>query len=203
MTAAEQGRVMADEPLMTRLRTVPFRALRWIRYIPEVGDRRGWVVYALVRTPLQVLIGMVGIGVFAFVGELSLVANRSTALPRLWIAATIPILIISELSLLWLWFERRHKLASGASPYAIIRIRRTGLKVRCGRSRAFIPWEDVIAAASDNTGFSLMWRPDGRLFGVHVSGSQSSLMPSGALPNDESMAAWINDILRGLRGNVE
>ena len=171
-------------------------ALRWFRVVPEVGDRRGWLVFLLLRLPalgavlLPIVFAMfmalpIGLGVLRLGRHI------------VWIAAVSYVfgLLGGWASAGRMWLQRREALRRGALPYAAIRVDRDRLRVKFRASRVSIAWTDVISADADDAGFELLWRPDGRLFGVHVSLSQSSLLPSGDLADDQSMAAWINEIV--------
>jgi hypothetical protein len=51
----------------------------------------------------------------------------------------------------------------------------------------------VVGASGGEDGFALSWGKNGHISGFRVSPLQSSYLPSGELPDDASMAAWIND----------
>lgn len=99
-------------------------------------------------------------------------------------------------------FERKSALAQGAVPYAAIGIKQTGVRVNFKGRRVWIPWSEVVGTSVVEGEFELRWGADGRLFGVHVSPMQSSLLPSGELPDDETMAAWITELKATSLGRV-
>lgn len=176
--------------------------LRWLSVVPEVGDRKAWLLYLLLQLPA---IGLVGLPL-AFATVLSLPVGLGLIRPGrnlLWIGA---VSYFGALLGAWvwschMWVVRRNALLRGAVPYAVVRVNDDGLLIRFRTSRVKLAWPDVISANSDELGFDLRWHPDGRLFGVHVSPSQSSILPSGSSPDDESMAEWITEVVAGRRAD--
>ena len=167
---------------------------RWVWIVPEVGDWRGWSMTALVRVPVAVSSVFVIMGAFVLATPFGLgFARGNTRTNSGLLLAYVLILAVGYATIIVEWFERKSALARGAVPYATIKVKPDGVQVGFKNQRLLIPWNAIGGAQSGDEGFELRWGTDGRLFGVHVSPSQSTLLPSGELPNDVSMAAWINE----------
>ena len=177
------------------IRSYGFRIRRWLWVTPELGDRRGWITTALIRLPLIVVAIVVlstGMLLATPLGLGLLRGDRRMVI--VYLVAVFGGLFCACGVIAKEAFERKSALAQGAVPYAAIGIKQTGVRVNFKGRRVWIPWSEVVGTSVVEGEFELRWGADGRLFGVHVSPMQSSLLPSGELPDDETMAAWINEL---------
>lgn len=188
--------ILRRPPKATRVYLI--RLQRWLGAVPEVGDTRGWIVHFVCRLPISLLV---------FFGSLALVLTISPIGLRVWsrgdpntstltlalVGLVLLAVVLTAFRALLMWTARKRELDLGAMGYTVIRVKRSGLKLGYKNQRLWLPWHEVDGASAGLDGFELRWGMDGRLFGVHVSPSQSTLLPSGELPDDASMAAWINE----------
>lgn len=185
-----------------RVRRLTFSAWRWMVVVPEVGDTRGWLVLVFVRIPVvSVYLSVVVLATFMAV-PLGLGALRLGS--RLLIV--VGVANAGGIMAAWAyngleWRRRAQALADGATPYGVVRISARWVAVRIPGRRCEIPWDKVVRAAASDTGFELTWGSAGSVSGFRVSPTQSSLLPSGEMPDDASMAAWINE-RRALHGSA-
>lgn len=178
------------------------RFLRWLGVVPEVGDTVGWAKHFLIRVPVTLGLFLAIMGAYLLVTPLGL---RTGARFRAWgaLVVWVALMIIGvTIRAMRMRNARRRALAAGARPYAVVRVRRQGLLLKLRRARTRIPWPDVVSASAGDRGFEITWLPDGHMAGIEVSPSQSSLLPSGELPDNESMAEWINAIAAAHRCGV-